>query len=43
MHSRLNNPEPAGAKAGDERLKTLTNRTNRELRVYPKRISGDNA
>ena len=41
MHSRLNIPAPGRVKAGNDALRKVINRSNRELRLRPKRITGN--
>ena len=43
MHSRLNIPAPAGVKAGDLHDEVVINRSNREPRRKPKRVTGSGA
>ena len=43
MHSRLNIPAPARVKTGDDAERKVTRQSNAELRLRPKRITGQSA
>ena len=40
MHSRLNIPAPARVKVGEDAERKVTRQSNAELRLRPKRITG---